>query len=465
MVDNLQNAEKILECLLENLDEGIQIVDSAGRTIYYNKSMGKIEGIDPEKVLGKKVNEYLQDVGEDSSTLMNALKTGKKIVDLIQHYNNENKKKVTSINTTIPVKVNGKNVAAIEIAKDMTRLKELTECICKLQVTDTKMKKNYCFSDIYGNNPILKRAIEKAKKASMSNSSVLIFAETGCGKEVFAQSIHYNGSRKDKPFIPINCAAIPAALLEGMLFGTEKGSFTGAENKKGLFEEANHGTILLDEVNSMEPYLQSKLLRVLQDGYIRPVGSNKTIEIDVRIIATLNEDPEKLIESGKLRKDFYYRLSVIRLNIPPLRKRKEDIPKLVEGFIENYNNILGKNIQGIDDDVMEKFLEYDWPGNIRELKNVIESSMNMVDKDLVLNHKHFETRILNKCSNKAYLDVNRLEINEDESFDLDKYITSIEKSIIEKTLQENDNNISKTSRQLKVSRQSLQYKIKKYNIK
>lgn len=465
MVDNLQNAEKILECLLENLDEGIQIVDSAGRTIYYNKSMGKIEGIDSEKVLGKKVNEYLQDVGEDSSTLMNALKTGKKIVDLIQHYNNENKKKVTSINTTIPVKVNGKNVAAIEIAKDMTRLKELTECICKLQVTDTKMKKNYCFSDIYGNNPILKRAIEKAKKASMSNSSVLIFAETGCGKEVFAQSIHYNGSRKDKPFIPINCAAIPAALLEGMLFGTEKGSFTGAENKKGLFEEANHGTILLDEVNSMEPYLQSKLLRVLQDGYIRPVGSNKTIEIDVRIIATLNEDPEKLIESGKLRKDFYYRLSVIRLNIPPLRKRKEDIPKLVEGFIENYNNILGKNIQGIDDDVMEKFLEYDWPGNIRELKNVIESSMNMVDKDLVLNHKHFETRILNKCSNKAYLDVNRLEINEDESFDLDKYITSIEKGIIEKTLQENDNNISKTSRQLKVSRQSLQYKIKKYNIK
>lgn len=465
MVDNLQNAEKILECLLENLDEGIQIVDSAGRTIYYNKSMGKIEGIDPEKVLGKKVNEYLQDVGEDSSTLMNALKTGKKIVDLIQHYNNENKKKVTSINTTIPVKVNGKNVAAIEIAKDMTRLKELTECICKLQVTDTKMKKNYCFSDIYGNNPILKRAIEKAKKASMSNSSVLIFAETGCGKEVFAQSIHYNGSRKNKPFIPINCAAIPAALLEGMLFGTEKGSFTGAENKKGLFEEANHGTILLDEVNSMEPYLQSKLLRVLQDGYIRPVGSNKTIEIDVRIIATLNEDPEKLIESGKLRKDFYYRLSVIRLNIPPLRKRKEDIPKLVEGFIENYNNILGKNIQGIDDDVMEKFLEYDWPGNIRELKNVIESSMNMVDKDLVLNHKHFETRILNKCSNKAYLDVNRLEINEDESFDLDKYITSIEKGIIEKTLQENDNNISKTSRQLKVSRQSLQYKIKKYNIK
>lgn len=465
MFNNLPYAEKILECLLENLDEGIQIVDSDGKTIYYNKAMGKIEGIDPEEVLGKKVSEYLEDVKEDSSTLMNALKSGKKIVDLIQNYNNEHKKKVTSINTTVPVKLNGKNIAAIEIAKDMTSLKELTECICKLQGTDTKVKRNYNFSDIYGSNPALKSAIEKAKKASMSSSSVLIYAETGCGKEVFAQSIHYNGSRKDKPFIPINCAAIPAALLEGMLFGTEKGSFTGAENKKGLFEEANHGTILLDEVNSMEPYLQSKLLRVLQDGYIRPIGSNKIIEIDVRIIATLNEDPEKLIESGKLRKDFYYRLSVIRLNIPPLRERKEDIPKLVQGFIENYNNILGKNIQGIDDEVMKQFLEYNWPGNIRELKNVIESSMNMADRDSILSFNHFETRIFNRYSKKTFIDVNKLEVDGHKNLDLERYMDNIEKEIIKRTLEKNNFNISKTSRQLNLSRQNLQYKIKKYNIK
>lgn len=465
MFDNLPNAEKILECLLENLDEGIQIVDSTGRTIYYNKSMGKIEGIDPEEVLGKKVDEYLADVKEDSSTLMNALKNGEKIVDLIQHYNSEHKKKVTSINTTVPVKSGGKNIAAIEIAKDMTSLKELTESICKLQGTDTKVKKNYNFSDIYGSNPVLRGAIQKAKKASMSSSSVLIYAETGCGKEVFAQSIHYNGSRKDKPFIPINCAAIPAALLEGMLFGTEKGSFTGAENKKGLFEEANHGTILLDEVNSMEPYLQSKLLRVLQDGYIRPIGSSKIIEIDVRIIATLNEEPEKLIESGKLRKDFYYRLSVIRLSIPPLRERKEDIPKLVWGFIGDYNKILGKNIQGIDEAVMKQLLEYNWPGNIRELKNVIESAMNMADRDSILNHKHFETGIFKKCSSRTFRDIDKIDIDEYGNMNLEKYICNIEKEIIKKTLEKNNFNISKTSRQLNVSRQNLQYKIRKYNIK
>lgn len=464
MVSNLFNAEKVLECLLENLDEGIQIVDSTGKTMYYNKAMGKIEGIEPGKVLGKRVNEYLKDVKEDTSTLMNALKTGKKIVDLIQQYSNEYKKKVTTINTTVPIIHNGKNIAAIEIAKDMTKLKELTECICKLQEINVKSKKNYTFGDICGNSPAMKSAIEKAKKASISNSSVLIYGETGCGKEVFAQSIHYNGLRKDKPFIPINCAAIPAALLEGMLFGTEKGSFTGAENKKGLFEEANRGTILLDEVNSMEPYLQSKLLRVLQDGYIRPVGSSKVIDCDVRVIATLNEEPEKLIESGKLRKDFYYRLSVIRLNIPPLRERKEDIPILLDKFIENYNKILDKNIIGIDEDVMEKLIEYNWPGNIRELKNAIESSMNMVDNNSILSYWHFEPKIFSKPLDETQIDIENLIIDKNHNFDLEQYIGNIEKEIIKRTLKNNQYNVSRTSKQLNVSRQNLQYKIKKYNI-
>lgn len=464
MGDNLFNAEKVLECLLDNLDEGIQIVDSTGRTMYYNKAMGKIEGINPERVLGKRVNEYLKDVKEDASTLMNVLKTGEKIVDLIQQYNNEYRKKVITINTTIPITCDGKNIAAVEIAKDMTRLKELNECICKLQGINDNERKNYTFNDIQGNNYIMKNAIEKAKKASISNSSVLIYGETGCGKEVFAQSIHYNGLRKDKPFIPINCAAIPAALLEGMLFGTEKGSFTGAENKKGLFEEANHGTILLDEVNSMEPYLQSKLLRVLQDGYIRPIGSSKIIDCDVRIIATLNEEPEKLIESGKLRKDFYYRLSVMRLNIPPLRERKEDIPLLIEKFIQNYNKILGKNIEGIDKEVMNKLLEYDWPGNIRELKNVIEASMNMADNNSILNYWHFEPKIFNKFQSKAFMPFNNSIIDENEDFDLDECIHNMEKGIIEKILERNNFNISKTSKQLNISRQNLQYKIKKFNI-
>ena len=228
MDGEFQNAKKILDCLLENLEEGIQVIDCKGKTIYYNKTMGKVEGVDPKDVIGKKVNEYLVDVKDDESTLMNVLRTGKKIVDLIQHYGNGYKKKVTTINTTLPVTLDNKVIAVIEIAKDMTQLKELTENICKLQNSDKKLNIHYTFNDIYSDNPVMKSIIEKAKKASMSSSSVLLYAETGSGKEVFSQSIHYSGLRKDKPFIPINCAAIPALLLEGMLFGTEKGKFYGS---------------------------------------------------------------------------------------------------------------------------------------------------------------------------------------------------------------------------------------------
>jgi len=460
MDNKIPSAEKILACLLENLEEGIQVVDSEGKTIYYNSSMGKVEGVEPTKVIGKKVSEYLEDVKEDDSTLMNVLKTGEKIVGLIQHYANGYKKKVTTINTTVPVTEGTKVIAVIEIAKDMTQLKELTESVCKLQNSDKKINNHYTFSDIYGDNPIMKIAIDKAKKASMSSSSVLLYAETGSGKEVFSQSIHYGGVRKDQPFIPINCAAIPALLLEGMLFGTEKGGFTGAENKKGLFEQANHGTILLDEVNSLEPYLQSKLLRVLQEGYIRPIGGTKSIDIDVRIIATLNEDPAKLIEIGKLRKDFYYRLCVMRINIPPLRERRDDIPIFVEELIKKYNKILCKNIRGIDEVMMKKLQEYNWPGNIRELTNVIESAINMADYNSILTENYFDFRVsYDTCTN-----VKEIITGNESGFHLEIYMRDIEKTIIEKILKKNDYNVSKAARELSISRQNLQYKIKIHKI-
>ncbi|SUY46129.1 arginine utilization sigma-54 dependent regulatory protein [Clostridium putrefaciens] len=460
----MSNAEHILQCLLENLDEGIHIVDSNGKTIYYNSVMSKVEGIDQSKVLGKKVNEYLKEVKDHESTIMSSLKSGEKIVDLIQHYDSGHRKRVTTINTTIPLVLDNKTICVIEIAKDTTQLEELTEKIYRLQNLEGNNIKHYTFQDIYGNNAAMKDAIEKAKRSSKSNSTVLIYAETGAGKEVFSQSIHYGSLRKNKPFIAINCAAIPGTLLEGMLFGTEKGGFTGAENKKGLFEEANHGTILLDEVNSLEPYLQSKLLRVLQEEKVRPIGSNKTVDIDVRIIATINEDPEKLIESGKLRKDFYYRLSVIRINIPSLRERKEDIPIFVEKLILKYNKILNKNIRGIDEDMLNKLLKYNWPGNIRELKNVIESAINMAEYNSILTQNHFDNRIINKDLKDANNNISYTTSKEESSFNLEEHISNIEKKIICKVLYENNSNISKSARKLGISRQTLQYKIKKYNI-
>ncbi|MEG1255446.1 sigma 54-interacting transcriptional regulator [Clostridium sp.] len=452
----MENVNVLLETLISNLKEGIHIVDSQGKTIYYNDAMENIEGVKKEDVMGKEIHEYLKGMEEDS-TIINCLQSGNIFKDSVQNYSNDKGKVITSINSTIPVRVGEKIEAVIEIARDMTQIKKLNETICVLE-NKTKSKKHfYTFKDIIGKSKTLMDEIVKGKRASISNSSVLIYGETGCGKEIFAQSIHYEGVRRDKPFIAINCAAIPSALLEGMLFGTVKGSFTGAENKKGLFEEANRGTILLDEINSMEPYLQSKLLRVLQDGYIRPLGSNKTIDVDVRIIATINEEADKLIKEGKLRKDFYYRLSVIKIVVPPLRERVEDIPLLCEFFTNYYNEILFKNIKGISEDVIQGFLHHSWPGNVRELKNAIESAMNMVEGGEILTKEYFGTKIncIVESSN---------ELGYKGEVSLNEYIDTVEKNIIEKIYLKNSNNVSKTSEELKISRQNLQYKLKKYKL-
>lgn len=451
----MDNVNILLESLISNLKEGIHIVDSKGKTIYYNHAMENIEGMKSEDVMGKEIQEYLRDI--EHSTILESLKSGHIYRDTLQNYSNGAGKIITSVNSTIPVMVDGKVEAVIEIARDMTQIKKLNETICQLENKSKSKKNYYTFNDIIGNSKVLNEEILKSKRASISNSSVLIYGETGCGKELFAQGIHYEGIRRDKPFIAINCAAIPSALLEGMLFGTVKGSFTGAENKKGLFEEAHRGTILLDEINSMDPYLQSKLLRVLQDGYIRPLGSNKIIDVDVRIIATINEEADKLIREGKLRKDFYYRLSVIKVMIPPLRERKEDISQLCDFFINYYNGILYRNVKGISKDVMEGFLNYSWPGNVRELKNNIESAMNMVEDGEILTKECFGNKISSV-----------VEVTVEEGFrgdtPLNEYIDSIEKSIIEKSYQKNNKNVTKTSEELRISRQNLQYKLKKYKL-
>ncbi len=453
--DFMDNVNILLESLISNLKEGIHIVDSKGKTIHYNHAMENIEGMKSEDVMGKEIQEYLRDI--EHSTILESLKSGHTYRDTIQNYSNGAGKIITSVNSTIPVMVDGKVEAVIEIARDMTQIKKLNETICQLENKSKSKKNYYTFNDIIGSSKVLNEEILKSKRASISNSSVLIYGETGCGKELFAQGIHYEGIRRDKPFIAINCAAIPSALLEGMLFGTVKGSFTGAENKKGLFEEAHRGTILLDEINSMDPYLQSKLLRVLQDGYIRPLGSNKIIDVDVRIIATINEEADKLIREGKLRKDFYYRLSVIKVMIPPLRERKEDISQLCDFFINYYNGILYRNVKGISEDVMEGFLNYSWPGNVRELKNNIESAMNMVEDGEILTKECFGNKI-----NSV------VEVTAEEGFrgdvPLNEYIDSLEKNIIEKSYKKNNKNITKTSEELKISRQNLQYKLKKHKL-
>ncbi len=224
-----------------------------------------------------------------------------------------------------------------------------------------------------GNSPQIKKILEEIDIIANTKSSVLITGETGTGKELIAKNIHYKSSRADKPFIKLNCAAIPETLIESELFGYEKGAFTGAEKTtKGKFELADGGTLLLDEIGEMPIHMQSKLLRVLQEKEIMRLGGSQTISIDVRIIATTNRDLVEEIKNGNFREDLFYRLNVIHFHLPPLRERKEDIPLLIEYFINVYNKENGLDVQGIEDKALKMLLEYNWPGNIRELQNVIE---------------------------------------------------------------------------------------------
>jgi DNA-binding NtrC family response regulator len=243
--------------------------------------------------------------------------------------------------------------------------------LLKKQIED-----RYDFENILGKSPAIQDLIEQVKKISDSRSNVLVLGETGTGKELFTRAIHFNSSRRNKPFVPINCSAIPENLLESELFGYVKGAFTGAtQTKRGLLEEADGGTVFLDEIADLGFSLQAKLLRVIDDHEIRPLGSTQSRKVDLRFISATNKDVPSAVKEGSLREDLYYRLSVVTLHLPPLRERKEDIPILARRFVNKYAQELGKPVQEIDPAAIKIFTEYDWPGNVRELQNVIERAV------------------------------------------------------------------------------------------
>ena len=292
-------------------------------------------------------------------------------------------------------------------------------------------------------------------------SAVLVYGETGTGKELLVSAIHNASYRKNKPFVPVNCAALPEAILEGILFGSRKGAFTGAENKKGLFEEANGGTIYLDEINSMPVALQAKLLRVLQEKTVMPLGDSKLIEVDVRIIASTNQPVESLIGQQAMREDLLYRLNTISIDIPPLRERPEDVEPLVRHFIAKYNEEFEKSVQGISEEALEFLLGNQWKGNVRELEHAIEAAMNMVGVESRISMAHLP----------AYLTMTepRLSLDEDfcakEAISLIEAMERYEKRLILSALCKSSWKIVDAAKRLNIPRTSLQYKMEKYRIK
>ncbi len=314
------------------------------------------------------------------------------------------------------------------------------------------------FSNIIGTSPAMKTVFELMRRIVKTDSTVLISGESGTGKELVARALHCNGHRKEKPFIAVNCGALPEALLESELFGHERGSFTGAlKDKPGKFEAANGGTLFLDEIGTMPVLLQSKLLRVLQEQEIERVGSNKTIKLNVRVISATNANLEKMVQEGTFREDLFYRLNVIPLHLPPLRERKEDIILLVERFLEKFSHIMGRDKLSINKEVLELFEQYTWPGNVRELENMIERLVALTDGNSIKAEELPTHLLAGKSTTDALVQMNL----PDQGIDMVATIRAIEQNLIEKAMKRSKGVKAQAAALLGINRTTLVEMIKR----
>ncbi|MBV1818227.1 sigma 54-interacting transcriptional regulator [Anaerosalibacter bizertensis] len=433
---------------LFNYIDFLVVTDKEGYIEYYKvfRSLGSRIVKDP---VGLHILELHQHLDEETSTIMRVLKNKEPIINEKQYLNIFKERTVTVVSTTLPIKEGNEVIGAVDINRYI--YKSIRD-IENSKYEDITKKKNHVFTidDILTKNDAMIKVKNRTLKAAQTNSPVMIYGETGTGKELIAQSIHNHSLRKDNPFIVQNCSAIPLTLGESTFFGTTRGSFTGAENKMGLFEMADGGTLVLDEINSMDINLQSKLLRTVENESFRRVGGKDLINVDVKLISILNEDIHSVLENNKMRRDLFYRLGVVLIHIPPLRERKEDIPLLVDSFINEYNFKMGKNIKGVSKDVMDLFMEYNWPGNVRELKHIIESAFNFAEGEIIdkeeLPH-HISTQ--KPTSNT---------ININGKFSLTDAIEEHEIKYIKLAL-ESSSTLNEAASLLKISRQTLKYKI------
>ncbi|MDR1676997.1 MAG: sigma 54-interacting transcriptional regulator [Deltaproteobacteria bacterium] len=393
---------KSLFSFFDKMPYGIIITDAQGLIIYYNKSQSQIDSLEPEEVLGKKCHQ-IYGPHPEPALIGTCLKTGEPVIDFVGLYRTYKGKIINSAHTVFPIIYEGKICGALCLIVEMKKLISANK-VSTLK-SRPRMANEVCFDTLVGQSLKFLRAVELGRLTAHSPSPVMLAAETGCGKEMFAKSIHEASDRFGRPFLAINCAAIPHELLEGILFGTVKGAFTGAVDRIGLFEQANNGTLFFDEIDSMPLELQPKLLRVLQEKTVKRVGSTKEEPFDIKIISSISADTESVLAAGRMRLDLFYRLGVVVINLPPLRERLDDLPLLVNYFIMKHNYILGRKIALAEPEVLATFLSYHWPGNIRELEHVIEGSMNLITNEEILTRtmlpEHFQTdkkRILSSYS-------------------------------------------------------------------
>lgn len=457
-------SEKYIKQILNiyNHVDTIILTDTKGYITYFITYRPDVNPHKPAEMIGKHMLEAFPTLTEESSTVMRVIRTGKAILNELQEFPYDGYV-VQSINSTIPIIENGRIVGVANMVRYLDGPFKRNEI-----VIDMKEKKDfgvrYGIDDIEGCSESIFYLKQKVRMVAETDSPVLIYGETGTGKELAAQAIHSLSGRRENRFVSLNCAAIPEPLLESVLFGTVKGAYTGAENRPGFFEISKGGTLFLDEINSMEISLQAKLLRVIEDNEVTRIGGSEPVKTDVRIISALNENPMECIKNRKLRRDLFYRLSVVEIDIEPLRKRKEDIPYMTDYYINYYNKKMNRAITGIDEEVEKIFMKYDWPGNVRELKNLLEGAFNIATSRSI-KKKYLPGYLLNELNMEGIeaAEEHIIRWSSEDGFNLDEAIKEYEKNIIISAVR-NSRNLSEAAKKLGISRQNLNYKLNKHSL-
>ena len=464
--------------VLNRLDDGVIICDLNGTILFYNTAQSKIDGISPADAMGMKVTN-IYELNNRTSMVMQCITHNASIKNKTFFYRTYKGKVVNTITSAYPLYTNGQANGAICFVKDYELLRRSAPMPTREPLqANLGNGTRYSFSDLIGSSRGFLQAMGIARKAAASSSPIMVQGETGTGKELFAQSIHNHSPRRERKFVAVNCAAIPHDLLEGMLFGTSRGAFTGALDKPGLFEIAHGSTLFLDELLAMPVELQAKLLRALQEKRVRRVGSVKEIPVDVKIISSVNQDPRTAIRNEELRTDLYYRLGVVMIKLPPLRERVDSMGELVDHFIKKYNTRLGTNVKAIAGEVMELFNAYHWPGNIRELEHLIEGAMNMAGQDDTIGLRHFGPGL--DCLEQVDMTCADPAIT---LFDTARDSLAVpgapgevpgtfartqkqrEQSAVRTALLAANGNVTQAAKHLGISRQLLHYKIKKFGFR
>lgn len=462
--------------------EGITIINVEGEILFSAKFNNKMnEKEENYEVVGKKFLDVYENLDENNSTTYRAMRDGVPIYVENQELKSVGQKPINITSLSVPIKSGRSIVGAIDLSVVSDPPKETDGVEIKDEVLYAYNKVEslrraddkavYTVDDIHTCESVMIQMKENIAKFAKTDLPVLIYGETGTGKELVAHSLHNLSSRKDKPFVVQNCSSIPANLIESILFGTSKGAFTGAVDNMGLLELADGGTLFLDEINSMPMELQPKILRVIQDGTFRRVGGKDVRQVDVRIISSTNEKLENVISEGRFRTDLFYRLAVLVLEIPPLRNRKSDIRLLANLFIGKYNAMFGKKIHKVEPHVYDALSQCYWKGNVRELESVIAAAVCVADERAeTLECSHISDRLgsLEKVTEsgnqRGDADMADTALPGAERGALTDMVSEYEKKLIAKALSEADGNITKAAQLLDVPRQTLSRKVKEYDL-